>query len=144
MQQPPATTLHRTIGHWLAFLYATERFYLFENLTTPDFDPNDNPNLGSLEDNIREAEMLRDNHDCLEAVPYYENNEDKYNAYFNVYLAQLTLIKLSKVHSDRRNSLIETIDRELDEANYIGPAEKPSSLLSVGDPWQPHRERLRL
>jgi hypothetical protein len=140
---PP--TLHRNIGHWLAFLYATERFYLFENLTKQDFDPNDKGDLGSLSDNIREAEMLRNNHYCLEAVPYYRKDREKYNAYFNLYTAQLHLILLSTVDSiDRRNSLVETIGKELDEANYLGPPAKTSSLLPVGDTWQRHRDRLKL
>jgi hypothetical protein len=89
--------------------------------------------------------MLRDNHSCLEAIPYYRKGREKYNAYFNFYTAQLHLILLSNVDSiDRRNSLVETIGKELDEANYLGPPAKTSSLLRVGDTWQRHRDRLRL
>jgi hypothetical protein len=138
-------TLHHDLGQWLAFIYATERFYLFENLIPQDFEPNNDTDLGSLQDYLREAEAIRDDHSCIERVPSYREFREQYKAYFNLYTAQLRIMLLSSENnSNRRNSLIDTIGRELEEATRFGPVGKSHSLLAVGDIWERHRVRLTL
>jgi hypothetical protein len=140
---PP--TLHNTIGQQLAFLYATERFYLFENLAPEDFDKNKSPELGSLTDRLSEAEAIRDNHGCFERVPYYQDEHEQYASYFKLYTAQLRLIQLDSVHkADLRGSLIEKIGQELEEADHFGTAAGTLTLLLPKDTWDKHRDHLKL
>jgi hypothetical protein len=61
-----------------------------------------------------------------------------------LYTAQLRLIQLALERStDRRKSLIEAIEQDLNKANYFGTPAKPSTLLG-DDLWERHRGRLEL
>jgi hypothetical protein len=149
-------TLHNNIGQGLAFVYATERFYLFENLEPRDFVTGNNLGLSSLTDYLHEAEIIRAHQACMERVPGYSQAKDEYKSYFNLYTAQLRLILLALKSSpgsnpdpDRRKSLIEAIEQDLDQANHFGTPAKPSTLLGDGfwerhDIWERHRGRLEL
>jgi hypothetical protein len=144
-------TLHNNIGQGLAFYYATERFYLFENLEPRDFLSTSNDlGLSSLTDYLREAEAIRDDQACMERAPTYSKAKNEYESYFYLYTAQLRLILLaiesspgSNPNPDRRKSLIEAIEQDLDKANQFGQAAKPSTLLG-DDTWERHRGRLEL
>jgi hypothetical protein len=139
------STLHGKVGQQLAFRYALERFYLFENLELEDFKDSD-LKLGSLTDYLREAEAIRDNRWCLEKVGVYLKSDTQYTSYFRLYTAQLRFNLLASENEvDRcKSSLIETIGQELNEADHFGTSELKPTLLPAPDIWEPHRVRLRL
>lgn len=138
-------TLHNNIGQWLALNYATDRFYLFENLTPEDFDPHDPIVPGSVTDYLHEAEAIRDDQACIERVPSYRNSQKEYVSYFNLYTAQLRLILLANERDPvQRKSLIRTIGHELEVADHFGTAEKTLTLLGSSDIWERHRSHLKL
>jgi hypothetical protein len=67
-------TLHSQLGRRLAFLYATERYYLFELLLPEDFaDPGEDYGLSSIVSTpdrfIAEANAVLKDVDCLSGVP---------------------------------------------------------------------------
>lgn len=130
----PPRTLHDVIGHRLAFLYATERFYLFEHLTPQDFDPEEKESLGlqSLTDYLSEAKAIRDGHACFETIPDYRKDRTNFNRYFELYTTQLHLIQLAHEKDvERRKSLVDVIGQELSEEHRFGLPRRrlPFSLL---------------
>lgn len=140
------STLHANVGQQLAFRYALERFYLFENLLPEDFQKDSGLNLGSVKDYLREAEAIRDNRGCLERVKTYLDSDKQYTGYFRLYTAQLRFNLLaSENKTDRcKSPLIETIGQELDQADQFGTPMIERTLLPSSDIWEPHRVRLRL
>jgi hypothetical protein len=88
-------TLNNNIGQGVAFLYATERFYLFENLEPRDFLSDSHLGLSSLTDYLHEAEAIRDHQECMERAPLYRQTKNEYESYFNLYTGQLRLILLN-------------------------------------------------
>jgi hypothetical protein len=139
------STLHTNVGRQLAFRYALERFYLFENLLLEDFEKDSGLGLGSVTDLLREAEAIRDNRGCLERVKAYRDSDKQYTSYFRLYTAQLRFNLLaSENKTDRcKSSLIETIERELDQADQFGVPVIERTLLPASDIWEAHRVRLR-
>jgi hypothetical protein len=139
------STMHNNIGRWLAFIYATDRFYLFETLMPEDFDPHNPAVQKSLTDLLREAEAIRDNHACIESVPSYSNAQEQYTSYFNMYTAYLRLFLLADEHNAaQRRSLTEAIGHELGAADHFGRSRNTRSLIASSDIWERHRVRLKL
>jgi hypothetical protein len=142
--KPFTSSIHETIRQWLAYTYATERFYLFENLLPEDFEYNGHPVLKSLQDLIREAQTIRDFHACIDSHPFFSVSREKFKSYFALYTAQLRLFQLAdERNTDRRKTLIDKISEELQGVDRFGTAET-HSLLPGGDVWERHRVRLRL
>jgi hypothetical protein len=142
-------TVDEEIGERLAFLYATERFYLFEKLAPADFwIPKENDlNRLILDKYLHEAKAIASNQSCLSTVPIYRKRQKNYQGYFLLYAAQLGLFRLAGEHDNvRRKELIHSIEQELDlaaEANWATTtADAP--ILQDSDPWERHRARLNL
>jgi hypothetical protein len=144
-------TIDEKIGERLAFIYATERFYLFEKLAPADFwgpKENDlNPAKRLILDKyLHEAKAIAGHQSCLSTVPLYREHQKQYQGYFFLYAAQLGLLRLAGEHDNvPRKELINSIEQELDlaaEANLATTTGPPT--LQDSDTWERHRARLNL
>ena len=155
-------TLHSQLGRRLAFLYATERYYLFELLLPEDFaDPGEDYGLSSIVSTpdrfIAEANAVLKDVDCLSGVPDFEDRREQYVGMFHLYLAQLQIAKYQRVVGGERDELRAHIRSEINLAGSLGNSpgsagsglpivsaaqRRSENLLAQPDEFDRHRERL--
>lgn len=155
-------TLHSQLGRRLAFLYATERYYLFELLLPEDFaDPGEDYGLSSIVSTpdrfIAEANAVLKDVDCLSGVPDFEDRREQYVGMFHLYLAQLQIAKYQRVVGGERDELRAHIRSEINLAGSLGNSpgsagsglpivsaaqRRSEDLLAQPDEFDRHRERL--
>jgi hypothetical protein len=107
-------SLHTRIGKTLAFIYASERFYLFELLGPQDFAGSGETNeLVSIKVHpdryVAEAQAMGDDLDCFAGVTSFDSDREANVGMFNLYIAQLLIAEYEHSVSGGRSALLPRI-----------------------------------
>jgi hypothetical protein len=156
-----ARTMNNQIGKLLAFIYVTERFYLFKLLGPDDFwNSDEDYGLSSVDSPpsrfVSEARAMLKSADCLSGVDDFDEHRDQYTGMFHLYIGQLKIAEYQRSAGGNRDELLGQIRSELTLAESLG--ESPglglvpgtvtvttgtaSELLGKPDDFDPDRERL--